>query len=84
MPASSPEKSPEEELHRKPPPAIAARLGAAKRHACPEIAIVWPAITRRDAPCAANGAGSGAIQARRGRRFVPHTAAVTMPARLIL
>jgi uncharacterized coiled-coil protein SlyX len=43
-----------------------------QRRAWPEIAIVWPSITRRDAPGAANGEGSGAFDSPAvGRRLVP-------------
>ena len=39
-------------------------------------------VERRHAPCAANGEGSGvrSTALRVGRRFLPHTAAATLPA----
>jgi hypothetical protein len=53
--------------------------------AWPEIAIIWPLITRRDAPlCCKRSGQRGAFDSPAvGRRFLPHTAAVTLP-RLML
>jgi hypothetical protein len=54
-----------------------------RRHAWREKANFWPSIARRDAPlcCKRRGQRGDSTSPAVGRRFfVPHTAAVTLPA----
>ena len=55
--------------------------GGGQRRAWPEIANFWPSITRRDAPlcCKRRGQRGDSTSPAVGRRFVPHTAAMTCP-----
>ena len=66
-------------LRRPVPLREGVRSRRQRRQAWPGKANFRPSMTRRDAPLCCKRRGRwGDRQARRGRRFVPHTAAVTL------